>query len=168
MRDPLEYPQAQEALDDAQQARTQVRLAVVLPRWRWMLAGGVVFAVSVLDFWVRTWTAFGELLGLALTAGGVLLALTGRVLGAARLLRKRAQLSRGALRSVGGFVLVVTLVVATLRYMLLFLLPTGTDASGYWTVELLPGLLLGVLLAAAGPASARWWFRPHSSIRGDT
>lgn len=168
MRDPLEYPQVQEALGQAQQARTQVRLAVLLPRWRWILAGGVVFAVSVLDVWVRTWTAFGELLGLALTAGGLLLILAGRIPRAARLLRKRTELSRGALGSVGGFVLVVTLVVATVRYMLLFLLPAGTATSGYWTVELLPGLLLGVLLAAAGPASARWWFRAHPFVRGET
>ena len=168
MRDPLERPQAQEALGEAQQARTQVRLAVLLPRWRWILAGAVVLAVSVLDFWVRTWTAFGELLTLALTAGGVLLALAGRVPRAARLLRKRTQLSRPALLSVAGFLLVVTLVVATLRYLLLLLLPAGTAASGYWTVELLPGLLLGVLLAAAGPASARWWFRSHPSVRGET
>lgn len=146
---------ASRALQEARTATHDATTAVVQPRWRWALAGGAVFAVSVFA-WLAPESS--DLLNVVLLVVAVAAFLLARSPRWAGLTGKRAQLTGEAIRRVRTLSLMTMVGVLAMAILV-------NRAALYLFGEAYPigGALAGLVLVLAGPRFAQWWItRPGS------
>ncbi|MDP8931895.1 MAG: hypothetical protein M3O70_25820 [Actinomycetota bacterium] len=131
-------------------------MVVVQQRWRWVLAGVAVVAVSLLG-WV-TGPGPVNIVIVVLGALCVLASLLVRNPRWAGLVGTRARLTGSQARAVRWFIVVVVLGALALHYLI-----SGGIAVIFRERFPVGGLVVGGLLAFGGPAFARWWFRAAGS-----
>jgi len=148
-----------DASRDLQEAHTvahEAAAAVVQKRSRWALAGGAVFAASVL-VWLMD-PEFSNLFTLVLLVVAVVAAMLARSPRWGGLTGQRARLTGAARRRAR------TLSFTTMLGVVVLFLVFNTAVRLLWE-ETYPiaGALVGLVLALAGPPFARWWMlRPGS------
>ncbi|MBR8744769.1 hypothetical protein [Nocardiopsis sp. MG754419] len=152
----IDPSEASRNLQEAQTARQGAATTLAGGRVRWALAGGGVFAASVL-VWL-TGPDPNNLFTSVLLLVAVVAALLARSPRWAGLTGSRARMTGSAGRRVR------TLALVTMIAVLVLFVPVNM-AVVHWMGEPYPiaGAFVGIVLALAGPPFARWWMTEPES-----
>ncbi|MFC4565777.1 hypothetical protein ACFO4E_28295 [Nocardiopsis mangrovi] len=149
---------ASRALREAHSVTQNASATLVQGRVRWAVAGGAVFAASVLA-WLSG-PGSSNLITLVLVVAAVVAAVAARFPQAAGITGQRARLTGAARRRVRTLSLVTMLGVVAMLFAfhqgVLFLLDEPYPIAG---------ALVGLVLAVAGPRFAKWWMADPGSRR---